>query len=427
MGVTSGSHPGKVLAVGSVEIGNLAIDSSAGQLATFTQNTGTKFEAGIIVITTGSSGSAELEVPLQADALTLKSATGSTSAGSPKLNTNSVSIKIGGDLRLLKEGSGNPVLNLGSGNIDVSGDLQLTGVGTSLQLQSGSELVLDGIQNQEIDLANVDLQSSNVRLRISNNETESGQALATITLPDNFQVGGGLTIDKYARATITSEDNDNNDRYALTINKIVNVNGKIETADTNLDFLDSESEGVKIGPFGEISATGSATVRLPKGQLDNSAGGMIDLSAASTLEIGQNAEVETNDNHLVATSLGMVIGNYDRQFTGTGTVRLRQGLKDNFPTPPSTPISISAGSNVEMVLGEDSLLSTQHANVSFNGQVTLGKGTDIELWAGRPITFGPLKTQGNGDVNFHGKGSASDGVSKLIVNGERTKRGKRKK
>merc|ERR1712096_346729 len=194
------------------------------------------------------------------------------------------------------------------GNIDVSGDLQLTGVGTSLQLQSGSELVLDGIQNQEIDLANVDLQSSNVRLRISNNETESGQALATITLPDNFQVGGGLTIDKYARAMITSEDNDNNDRYALTINKIVNINGKIETADTNLDFLDSESEGVKIGPFGEISATGSATIRLPKGQLDNSAGGMIDLSATSTLEIGQNAEVETNDNHLVATSLGMVIG-----------------------------------------------------------------------------------------------------------------------
>ena len=124
--------------------------------------------------------------------------------------------------------------------------------------------------------------------------------------------------------------------------------------------------------------------------MDNSAGGMIDLSAASTLEIGQNAEIETNDNHFVATSLGMVTGNYDRQFTGTGTVRLRQGLKDNFPIPPSTPISISAGSNVEMVLGEDSLLSTQHANVSFNGQVTLGKGTDIELWAGRPITFGPL-------------------------------------
>merc|ERR1712096_245496 len=37
--VTSGSHPGKVLAVGSVEIGNLAIDSSAGQLAKKTEKT----------------------------------------------------------------------------------------------------------------------------------------------------------------------------------------------------------------------------------------------------------------------------------------------------------------------------------------------------------------------------------------------------
>jgi hypothetical protein len=147
---------------------------------------------------------------------------------------------------------------------------------------------------------------------------------------------------------------------------------------------------------------------------------MVDLSATSSLEIEQNAEIKTNDNHLVATTLGSITGNYDRQFTGIGSVRLLQGLKDNFPTPPPTPISISAGSNVEMVLGEDSLLSTQYANVSFSGQVTLGKGTDVELWAGRPISFGPLKTQGNGDVNFHGKGSASDGYSKLIVNGDVT-------
>ena len=423
--ITSGSHPSKVLAVGSIEIGNLTIDSAAGQLAALTQTAGDKFEAGTVNVITRSSGSAELEtsstlaggelsVSMKLSALELRSIAGS---GSPKLNTNNVSVEIDGDLRLIKEG-GNPLLTVGSGNIDVAGHLELTGNGTSLQLQSGSELVLDGIQDQSVDLTNVDLQASDVRLRISNNETESGQALATIILPDNFEIGGGLTVDRFAKAMLMSKENESNSQFTLAVSKAVNINGQLTTAETSIDFLDNNDDGVLIGPLGELAVTSNATIKLPKGQLDNSAGGIVALSTMSILEIAQDSDFKTNDNHVISTTLGKVVGNYNRQFTGSGSVQLLQGLKDNFPTIPLVPVSIVSGDTVEMIFGEDSLISTEHANVNLNGQVTVGKNTDVELWAGRPITFGSLSTEGNGDVNIYGKGDPDDGGSILRINGD---------
>ena len=251
----------------------------------------------------------ELSVSMKLSALELRSIAGS---GSPKLNTNNVSVEIDGDLRLIKEG-GNPLLTVGSGNIDVAGHLELTGNGTSLQLQSGSELVLDGIQDQSVDLTNVDLQASDVRLRISNNETESGQALATIILPDNFEIGGGLTVDRFAKAMLMSKENESNSQFTLAVSKAVNINGQLTTAETSIDFLDNNDDGVLIGPLGELAVTSSATIKLPKGQLDNSAGGIVALSNMSILEIAQDSDFKTNDNHVISTTLGKVVGNYNRQ------------------------------------------------------------------------------------------------------------------
>ena len=93
--------------------------------------------------------------------------------------------------------------------------------------------------------------------------------------------------------------------------------------------------------MGELAVTSSATIKLPKGQLDNSAGGIVALSTMSILEIAQDSDFETNDNHVISTTLGKVIGNYTRQFTGSGSVQLLRGLKDNFPIVPLAPISIA--------------------------------------------------------------------------------------
>jgi hypothetical protein len=297
---------------GTITAGTIVIDSANGQGATITQT------AGGAITTSGTitlSGNQSAQLTAFASGGGIVGTNLIITLGT--VDMVALPLDLSGDLTIANDNQAELKTTQGvttTGPINIGGNLTVGVAG--IFTPTDTTLTFDGTGNQTIDFTNIPLTGDSIVV------ANSGGAVCSLGAV-NILTGETFTVNAGGIASTTG---------ALDVaDGLTILNGKLTTAGVAQTF----GGNIVIGANGELEVTGAATITVNNGtanSIDNSAGGIIDLAAASSL-------VYTNTPLTITTGSGdSALGGITPTggaltLAGTGTVTLRA------PTALSQPIT----------------------------------------------------------------------------------------